>query len=238
MALKVRDKRNKGWFYLDNDYLNGYSKIFGAVGTAIYVSLCRHADDNQKCFPSNKLMAEELNISDRTVRTHIKVLAEWNVISVEKSFDSDTKRYRNNVYTLLDKSVWNKPEETNSHGKPEEVNDKSQRKQFPHKDTNVKNTHVLATPSVAGSESQKIFELFYEGNNPTINFGNKTSRKAADFLIDKFGLDQTLKMTDYAIRVGGSKFAPSITTPYELKEKLASLKLYAEREKKKHITIV
>ena len=72
--FKGRDKRNKGWFWMDNDYLNGYAKIFGAVGTAIYVSLCRHADnDTQKCFPAMELMAEELGITRNTISKYIKI---------------------------------------------------------------------------------------------------------------------------------------------------------------------
>ena len=56
-TFEVRDRREKGWFYIDNEYLNGFAKHFGAIGTAIYVSLCRHADGEQKCYPSQKLIA-------------------------------------------------------------------------------------------------------------------------------------------------------------------------------------
>ena len=67
--FKGRDRRKKGWFWMDNDYLNGYAKYFGAVGTAIYVSLCRHADnDTQECFPAYKKIAEELGLVEKTIQ--------------------------------------------------------------------------------------------------------------------------------------------------------------------------
>jgi len=77
----------------------------------------------------------------------------------------------------------------------------------------------------------KIFDVFYKNINPTINYGNKTSRNAADFLIKKFGLDKAIKLTEYACSVQGKIFAPIITTPYNLKEKLAVLKIYTDKEK-------
>src|SRR3990167_10729361 len=99
--LKVRDRRNKGWFYLDNEYLNGYAKIFGAVGTAIYVSLCRHADADQKCFPSQELIGKELNIHPRTVRRYIKQFIEYRLIELER--EKKDSLWVSNTYWLLDK---------------------------------------------------------------------------------------------------------------------------------------
>ena len=111
--FKGRDKRQKGWFWLDNDYLNGYAKHFGAVGTAIYVSLCRHADnETQRCFPAQELIAEELGITSRTVRNYINKFEKYGLIAIEREKNPKTRKWLNNVYTLLDKTEWRKPEET------------------------------------------------------------------------------------------------------------------------------
>src|SRR3954470_23417222 len=113
--LKVRDRRNKGWFYLDNEYLNGYGRIFGAIGTAIYVSLCRHADNDQKCFPSQALIGNELGINPRTVRRYIKKFEESNLIQVHREKD-ENGRWIGNVYWLVDKTEWKSPEDIKSYG--------------------------------------------------------------------------------------------------------------------------
>ena len=71
-----------------------------------------------------------------------------------------------------------------------------------------------------------------------INFGNKTSRKAAIDLIQKYGIKDVIKITQYAISVQGKKYAPVINTPYQLKEKLATLKTYYDRNKNDNQNII
>ena len=112
--FKVRDRRNKGWFFVDNEYLNGYGKIFGSVGVAIYINLCRHVDSEQKCFPSQKTIGEELNLTDRTIRKYIKLFEKYHLVEITKE-KSNRGKWLNNTYWLVDKSEWIKPEETTSY---------------------------------------------------------------------------------------------------------------------------
>lgn len=77
----------------------------------------------------------------------------------------------------------------------------------------------------------EIFNIFYESVNPDINYANMTNRKAVEELIDRYGLDDLKSITKYAISVQDKKYAPVITTPYQLKEKLGKLKVYHERNK-------
>jgi hypothetical protein len=80
------------------------------------------------------------------------------------------------------------------------------------------------------SQIQKVMEVFAR-INPTINWGNKTSRKASLELVERFGLEGTLKMAEQIIAVHGQPFAPIAVTPYQMKEKLAQFKAYFDREK-------
>ena len=152
--FRGRDRRKKGWFWMDNDYLNGWARVFGATGTAIYVSLCRHANnETQKCFPAQALIAEELGTNPRTVRRYLKRFDQACLISIEREKDPRTKKWLNNVYTLLDKSHWKKPEDIVSYGKqkkPEDIKSTNQRTfttkarghQGPNKETNRKETNI------------------------------------------------------------------------------------------------
>ena len=79
-GFEVRDMRHKEKFQIDDIYLNGYAKKCGIYATGVYVSLCRHADTDQKCFPSLKKIAEELNISEKQVGRAIKILEENRII--------------------------------------------------------------------------------------------------------------------------------------------------------------
>lgn len=158
MNIKIRDRRNRGWFYLDNEYLNGYAKIFGAVGTAIYVSLCRHVDSQtQKCFPSQELIGKELGIADRTVRKYIKMFEDYGLIEVVRD-KSNYQKGLSNTYYLIDKSEWKKNTEERTSSVPqrkiktvtEENDDISQRTQIPSNKTHSNKTHItrlIETPA-------------------------------------------------------------------------------------------
>jgi len=96
---------------------------------------------------------------------------------------------------------------------------------------NVKNEKNKIIPSEQGSQVTEVFNIFCETINPNINYGNKTQRKAAEWLIGKYGLEKTIATAKYSCSVQGEKFAPTITTPYMLKEKMADLLVFNKRNK-------
>lgn len=103
--FKVRDLRKKNQFKIDDAYLNGYARVCKPVATAVYNSLCRHAEfHSQKAFPSQGLIAYQHDISSKTVSRAIKKLAEYNIILIER--DRWQGKFDRYVYTLLDKSEW------------------------------------------------------------------------------------------------------------------------------------
>jgi hypothetical protein len=86
------------------------------------------------------------------------------------------------------------------------------------------------------SEVQEIMALFYE-INPALNFANKTSRGAAEWMIKTWGIEAVKGMTTKVIECQGKDFAPVADTPYAMKEKLFKFKLYFERNEKPKPTI-
>lgn len=84
--------------------------------------------------------------------------------------------------------------------------------------------------SELSSQVKEIFNIFYK-INPSINWGNKTSRSSAEFLIKKFGFDNTKKMAEQIVSVQGQPYCPTATTPYQMKEKLANFKIYFDNQK-------
>lgn len=87
----------------------------------------------------------------------------------------------------------------------------------------------LVEPIEHSKEIQEILNLFYE-INPTLNFGNKTQRKAAEDLINKFGFEKTINTVRFSNSIQGKRYAPTITTPLELKNNLSKLMIYYKRE--------
>lgn len=67
----------------------------------------------------------------------------------------------------------------------------------------------------------KAFEAV-DPKNKT-NYSNKTQRSAADFLVSEYGLEQVLAAIAVLPHTNKMPYMPSITTPYELKEKWVKL---------------
>lgn len=87
------------------------------------------------------------------------------------------------------------------------------------------------------SEKEKILHkqiieimMIFRKINPTLNMGNKTQRTAVKDLISQFGYDRVKQWTEFAISIQGRPYAPTITTPYNLFNKIANLKIFHERE--------
>jgi hypothetical protein len=76
----------------------------------------------------------------------------------------------------------------------------------------------------------KVMEVFHK-SNPTMNWGNKTTRKACVEMIKKFTLEKTIEMAKKVVAVQGQQFAPVATTPYQMKENLAKFKIYFDKQK-------
>jgi len=105
MKIRIIDNRKKEKFMMDDEYLNGQAKVCGWQATLVYVSLCRHVNKQQECFPSIKLMQEELSVGRNTILKGIKNLEKHNIIKIEKA-RSDNGKWLNNIYVLIDKSEW------------------------------------------------------------------------------------------------------------------------------------
>lgn len=163
MKFKIRDLRDK-YFQIDNIYLNGYARELGVSTTAVYLSLCRHSNANQKCFPSQKLIAEEHNIDARTVRRAIKKLKKFNIINVTRE-RTDQGKLINNIYILHDKSIWEKS--TRGHQCPLDIQRTNKTKtrghHAPTNNTNINNTNIsLSLPLSQTCENYNLREKILE----------------------------------------------------------------------------
>jgi len=168
MSNKIRDLREK-FFQIDDEYLNGYAKLCGINATGVYLSMCRHANKQQTCFPSKKLIAEELAISERSVYRALKKLEKWNIIIHTSQGRKSDGSFRNTLYTLLDKKVWKiKPSAIKTdrnrlpHSQqPSATQSVHRLPQVPNKDTHIKDTHKKEThiaSKLAKSEISNLLE--------------------------------------------------------------------------------
>lgn len=85
-----------------------------------------------------------------------------------------------------------------------------------------------------GAEIVKAFEEV-DPKNKTY-YGNKTQRAAADFLLSEHGLEKVLKVVSILRKSNGASYFPTITSPYDLKEKWSKLEAAMIRKKGEPIT--
>lgn len=241
MQKRIIDKRKKEKFLIDDEYINGQARICGWQATIVYNVLCRHASKEQECFPSIQLMAEKLNISRPTIIKGLQNLEKYNVIQIIKNRKSG--QWINNTYILIDKLEWKKHQvnevdtahQVNENTPPSQREYKNQVNEVDTKETHTKETHIrkhIVAGKPAETEGQKINLLLkeFEIINPTINYGNKTQRKALQDMLKKFGYEKLLNTIKFAISIQGNQYAPTITTPYQLKENMGKLLVYYKKE--------
>jgi hypothetical protein len=80
----VRDIRQPGWFFVDNEIVDRYGSRIGAYGVAVYGVLCRYArNDSQQAELSARDVGAILGISHDRVGKSFADLVEVGLIHVE-----------------------------------------------------------------------------------------------------------------------------------------------------------
>ena len=173
-------------------------------------------------------MAKESRLSTQQIRTalnKLKSTGELTIITTSKYSLIKVNKY--DLYQENNKPN-NKPstnhQQTNNKPITTTKNDKN--------DKNDKNEELYAaSEKISPADINSLMNIFYNKINPQINYANQTQRDALEWLVKKYGYDKTKKFTEYAISAQGQEYAPTITNPYELKNKLASLLVFFKRQK-------
>ncbi len=74
------DARIQGRFWIEDAVIDRYAPHIGAIGVAVYAYLARRADRQGVCFPSYQTVANQLNLSRRTVITYIRLLERHGLL--------------------------------------------------------------------------------------------------------------------------------------------------------------
>jgi len=82
---KIRSIRDGNWYWIDRTILNNFGKELKPTGIAVYNVLASFSNSKtQSCFPSQKTIAELINVSRKTVIKNIRLLKKLSLISIEK----------------------------------------------------------------------------------------------------------------------------------------------------------
>lgn len=98
--IEVRDARDPGWTWIDNELIDRFGPELGPGGIAIYLALARLANnETQECWPSVETLGQMVGIASRvTVRKHLRKLQHLKLVQVEQRHDLGDLTH---IYTLL-----------------------------------------------------------------------------------------------------------------------------------------
>lgn len=100
--------------------------------------------------------------------------------------------------------------------------------------SNLNPNGKLMQPEAAGIN--KVFNILYK-INPTLNYGNKTQRSAVERLLKKLGEEKALKSAEAAVAIYGKQYAPTITTPLQLENKISELVAFYKKNQNQNLVI-
>jgi len=197
-TFEIRDLRDKERFFVDDKFLNGYARFIGIYTVGVYNSLCRHTNKQQKCWPSIKKIAQELDIGRNSVIEAIKKLEFWRIVVKKRVGKQATNRY-----FLTKKNYWKPISEVylkdfsevyginfkGLQGKLQEFTGQTSNSKETQKKGNTKERKVAAS---AVADIPKIINLFQSVSPNTYKdwFNNTTERKAAAELLEKMPFEK------------------------------------------------
>lgn len=175
------------------------------------------------CYASNAYLAHYLNTSIATIKRYIKKLKDSGFIRVEVERNDSKQVTERRIYTLGSPvSLPRFKSEPTPRFKNEPVSNK--------KNSNKIKNHNLATSLVAGVDVNSLIPLFEE-INPSwkLLFSNKTQRAALERLAKEHGESKLKTMLERLPAIVSRPYAPRVTTPLQLEQKMGELMLFARQ---------
>ena len=217
---------------VENEFLTPADlKVYGAI------YWYQHLKDG-KCTAGNPAIARIARIKARTIRECLERLEKHGFI--QRIYKDTEKKIRQEIMATIAYRRVGATAPGVGATAPTEVGAPA-----PYINNNYKKNknHTLAAHSAAndriGSIIQPIIEKF-KSVNPSFErlYRNKTQRSALERLVQKYGVTKTEGAIKMASLVAGKKYAPVITTPLELEEKLGKLVHYYKRENERGAMLV
>jgi len=245
--IKIQDRSgDKDFFTIIPNYITNHST---ANDQALYLQMKRYAGEEGKCFATEKTLMAKLAVGKKAFDKSLQYLLEKKWISyvgmtqgktrpiktykIENIWELNTEHYleissESNISLVKDKSQ----KEGDKFQKQHKISAESNVEEEQYKEE-LEEEHVC-NASVA-KQIQEIITLFKKVN-PTYErlFKNKTERAAIENLIKKFGMDSIRAIVEALPAIINKKYAPRITTPYQLEKRLGELVAFYKQENYKN----
>jgi hypothetical protein len=203
-----------------------YDKNLSLLEKLLYAEIIALTNKEGYCWASNQYFARLFDKNDKYISSKINHLAKLGYLkmNIDRAGGNSRKIWipiQKNLNTYSEKPEYPYSE------KPE------------HNNTRYNNTNNITSNISENKFSQEIVDVMelFSQINPSIQYGNKTQRKACEDMLKRFGYENTIKMVKQVLGVQGNKYAPTATTPYTMYQKLADFKIYFDKQKTNDIVL-
>ena len=249
--ISIKDEsRDKDFFTIIPNYVANHST---ANDQALYLQMKKHAGEEGKCFATEKTLMKKLGIGKKAYDKSINYLFSkgWiTFVGFTKGKTRSIKTYKvNNIWSINNEYYKKISAESNvsfEKDKSQKEEDKSQKQHKISAESNVEEEPVLIRTSNKSSNASSVADLnssieLFKVINPNYEklYSNKTERAALESLVKKFGREKVEATIKALPEIVNKKYAPIITKPTQLENKLAELIQFVnkERSKQENITI-
>lgn len=212
------------------------------MSQVIFMWLCNFADKDWKCFPSiAKLLQVTWIKSKHTIIVKTNILLEKWLLSKTVSKKKDWSN-NNNVYQLCIPDALGSA--TDALGVVQEMDTNYIHNNYTN--TNVLGSEILPfnldseTTNDTGRDNSALAKKVdpkdinkvlsvWNKYNAAVGYVNKGQRNSVEAMLWAYTVDEAIDYVNQAISVQWEQFAPSITTPYELRSKHIKLQQFLER---------
>ena len=242
--FEIRDERESGRFYLDDELIDDMGSIIGGDAVAVYAAIVRHGRrSNQSARPGLKRIAKKLDYSKQHVINQIKTLESQNMVHVIRR-KVQSGQNLTNIYVLKNRKVWGGSPQ-HGQGVVHSMDKGSPQHGLEPKESNQKkkNDKSLVQESIKNA-GFKVLPL-PENRDPLIELWERTMKSITPFIADilkEWGEKYSIEEITYAITtasekgIANHKYVQAILEGEASKE--AKAKAYTPRPEFKYDSIV
>jgi len=250
--MEIQDQSNdKQYFTIIPNYIANHSS---ANDQALYFQMKRYAGEKGKCFASEKLLLDKLKIGRKSLKNSIQYLLDHKWISLvgEKRIETAGGKQARKVYIVND--IWHMNNEyykgvaertplkdkgvfqRTSRGVPKNIKGVLSGTTKKNNIQEEQYNNILQSEIAEDKQPNQINQLIekFKPINPSFKrlYPNKSQRSALDRMIKEHGFDKLSGLLDVLPEIVTQKYAPTVTTPITLENKLGDLMLFINKNKK------
>jgi hypothetical protein len=248
--IKIEDNSgDKEFFTIIPNYIANHST---SDDQSLYLQMKKHAGENGKCFATEKTLMRKMGVGKKAFDKSLNYLIKKGWITFVGLTSGKTRPIRtyqvNNIWKMNNEHYKKISAESNVSFNKISAESKKDKSQKQHKISAESN--VEEEPCIIRTNNKKAIQRIADDINPLIDlfkdvnpsyerlFSNKTQRASLERLVKKFGYEKVERMIKFLPEIFGKPYAPQITTPYVLEQKLGDLVSYIQKRSEEKIPLL